>query len=66
MRIPVREASKETFSAKNGFYRSYKLTIFCSCSFSGILGFDVLLDKNGDVQHNLTVIAFDGDIAGKI
>jgi len=30
-------------------------------AYSSILGFDILLDKNGDVQHNLTVMAFDED-----
>ena len=28
----------------------------------GILGYDIFLNKNGDVQHNLTVMEFNEDI----
>ena len=33
--------------------------------FKGILGYDVFLDENGDVQQNLTVMAFGDDIGKK-
>ena len=65
MHIPVREASEETvFSQKLTLLRAN--WHFFVLLFSGILGFDILVDKNGDVQHNLTVMAFDDDDNGKI